>query len=34
MSRVQTADAASIMIEAVRRAEMDSELTHLEELMK
>jgi prevent-host-death family protein len=30
----RTEDAASIVIEAVRRAEMDQELAHLDELMK
>jgi hypothetical protein len=30
----RTEDAASIVIEAVRRAEMDAELAHLDELMK
>jgi prevent-host-death family protein len=30
----RTEDAASIVIEAVRRAEMDPELAHLDELMK
>jgi prevent-host-death family protein len=30
----RTEDAASIVIEAVRRAEMDPELAHLDELLK
>jgi prevent-host-death family protein len=30
----QTEDAASVVIEAVRRAEMDPEIAHLDELMK
>jgi prevent-host-death family protein len=30
----RTEDAASVVIEAVRRAEMDPEMAHLDELMK
>jgi len=30
----RTEDAASVVIEAVRRAEMDPEIAHLDELMK
>jgi prevent-host-death family protein len=30
----RTEDAASVVIEAVRRAEMDPEVAHLDELMK
>jgi len=30
----RTQDAASIVVEAVERAEMDPELAHLDELMK